>query len=185
MKMMKNIFFLTFLVPVMLVGQELSNVSHSESLLESHQGKIRLAGTYSQTYIPMHEYHESEDSPSQLIPTDGIEIQYFFNKEFSIKWANEIELMSYILKDENGLSKIRKNAFLTTATISYELFDFGVFAGLGYEFEKSENILVRRFGVEYIYKPNKHVDISPAYIFDVMGSSHVSHSFAIALGYHF
>ena len=182
---MKNIFFLVFFVPMLIIGQDSSEENHSESHHQEHNGKIRIAGTFSQTYIPAHEYHDSEDSPSQLIPTDGIEIQYFINEHFSIKWANEIELMSYILKDENGLSKVRKNAYLTTATVSYELDDFGLFAGFGYEFEKSENLLVRRVGIEYIFKPNKHVDISPAYIFDSMGDSHMSHSFAIAIGYHF
>ena len=180
---MKKIFLVVFLCPLLLLGQV--DKSHSETHLEEHNGKIRIAGTFSQTYIPAHQYHESEDSPSQLIPTDGIEIQYFFSEYLSIKWANEIELMSYILKDENGSSKVRKNAFLTTATIAYELFDFGLFAGFGYEFEKSENLLVKRVGIEYIFKPNKYVDISPAYIFDSMGDSHMSHSFAIAIGYHF
>ena len=56
--------------------------------------------------------------------------------------------------------------------------------GLGYEFEQNENLLVKRFGVEYIYKVNKNVDISPAYIFDSMGGSHGSHTFALTIGYH-
>ena len=91
----------------------------------------------------------------------------------------------FILKDENGLSKVRKNAYLTTLIMGYEISKFGLFAGVGYEFEKSENLLVTRFGIEYIGKVNDHIDISPAYIFDTMGGSHVSHTFALAIGYHF
>ena len=56
---------------------------------------------------------------------------------------------------------------------------------LGYEFEKNENLLVKRFGIEYILELNENIDISPAYIFDSMGESHGSHTFAFTIGYHF
>ena len=174
---------LFLLLPTVNIAQE--HIDLHENNSDHDHGKFRIAATFNQTYIPAHEYHESEDSPSQLIPTDGIEIQYFISEKFSVKWTNEIEFMSYILKDDNGLSKVRKNAYLTTIVLGYEISNFGIFGGLGYEFEKSENLSVYRFGIEYIGKVNDHVDISPAYIFDTMGGSHTSHSFALAIGYHF
>jgi hypothetical protein len=44
---------------------------------------------------------------------------------------------------------------------------------------------VKRFGIEYILELNENIDISPAYIFDSMGESHGSHTFAFTIGYHF
>ena len=171
--------------PIIIIGQDHHHSNEKSAHNDEEHGNIRIAATFNQTYIPAHEYHDDEHSPSQLIPTDGIEIQYFLTEKLSVKWTNEIELMSYILKDENGLSKVRKNAYLTTLILGYEISKFGLFAGVGYEFEKNENLLVTRFGIEYIGKVNDHIDISPAYIFDTMGGSHVSHTFALAIGYHF
>lgn len=112
----KIIIAVLIIFPIYTFSQE-----HHEdnNQIESHEnhGKIRIAGSFSQTHISSHHYHEKEDNPSQLIPTDGIEIQYFISKSLSIKWTNEIEFMSYILKAENGLSKVRKNAFLSTAVL--------------------------------------------------------------------
>ena len=171
--------------PFIIIAQEHNVLREKSAHHDEEHGKIRIAATFSQTYIPEYYYHDSEDFPSQLIPTDGVEIQYFLTEKLSVKWTNEIELMSYILKDEGTLSKVRKNAYLTTLIMGYEISKFGLFAGVGYEFEKDENLLVTRFGIEYIGKVNDHIDISPAYIFDTMGGSHVSHSFALAIGYHF
>lgn len=179
---MKSFFTILLFSPLFLFSQIEQNNNREEE--HESEGKFRIALSVNQTYITENNYHETENHPSKLIPTDGIEIQYFISKHFSIKWANEIEFMSYILKDENGLSKVRKNAFLTSAVLGYEFGNIGVFAGLGYEFEQNENLLVKRFGVEYIYKVNKNVDISPAYIFDSMGGSHGSHTFALTIGYH-
>ena len=65
-----------------------------------------------------------------------LRLLYKTYEKFSAKWTNEIEFMSYILKDDNGLSKVRKNAYLTTIVLGYEISNFGLFGGLGYEFEK-------------------------------------------------
>ena len=164
-----------------------SSQEHNNEISQDEEigGKFRIAVSINQTYISEENYHESEHHPAQLIPTDGIEIQYFISKHFSIKWSNEIEFMSYILKDDNGLSKVRKNAFLSSAVLGYEVSNFGFFAGLGYEFEKNENLLVKRVGIQYIIELNKNIDISHAYIFDSMGESHGSHTFAFTIGYHF
>lgn len=180
----KIIIAVLIIFPIYTFSQEHQEDNNQIESDENH-GKIRIAGSLSQTHISSHHYHENEDYPSQLIPTDGIEIQYFISKNLSIKWTNEIEFASYILKAENGLSKVRKNAFLSAAILGYEIYNFGLFVGMGYEFEENEHLLVQRFGIEYIIELNENVDISPAYIFDSMGPSHTSHSLAIAIGYHF
>jgi len=182
---MKNFLTILFFLPLFVFSQSSQEHNNEFSHDEESGGKFRIAVSINQTYISEENYHESEHHPAQLIPTDGIEIQYFISKHFSIKWSNEIEFMSYILKDDNGLSKVRKNAFLSSAVLGYEVSNFGFFAGLGYEFEKNENLLVKRFGIEYILDLNENIDISPAYIFDSMGESHGSHTFAFTIGYHF
>ena len=161
---MKFFFTILFFLPFFVFSQSSQEHNNEISHDEESGGKFRIAVSINQTYISEENYHESEHHPAQLIPTDGIEIQYFISKHFSIKWSNEIEFMSYILKDENGLSKVRKNAFLSSAVLGYEVSNFGFFAGLGYEFEKNENLLVKRFGIEYILELNENIDISPAYI---------------------
>jgi len=187
MKFIKIIITVLIIFPIDTFSQE---YHEDNNQIESHEnkGKIRIGGYFSQTHIPSHYYHErkaTKHNPYQLITTNEIEIQYFISKNLSIKWTNEMEFMSYVLKDYNGLSKIRKNAFLSAAVLGYKISNFGLFVGMGYEFERNENILVRRFGIEYMIELSENVDISPAYIFDSMGASHTSHSLAIAIGYHF
>lgn len=181
---MKKALVLLFFLPLITLGQK-EETESNKGLIKNEEvnNKLRVALSFNQSFIP--KYHSAENKPSQLIPTDGVEVQYFFSENFSIKSINEIEFQSYLLRDKAGLTKVRENPFLTALVLGYELNRFGFFAGIGYEFEKNESLWVKRFGFEYVIELNENIDISPAYVFDSMGRSHVSHTLALALGYKF
>lgn len=181
---MKYLFFLSLLsLPLLSFAQHEHDQQHSDADHQQHD-KWRIALAISQSYIPSYHLHEEEAS-AQFIPTDGIEIQYYFSHKFSIRWINEIEFQTYFLKDGNGEHRVRENAFLTALVVEYEHNNWGVFAGGGYEFEKNENLWVVRTGVEYIFQVTDKLDITPAIIYDYKAESHTALTFALTIGHRF
>ena len=136
----------------------------------------------SQSYIPSIHIEEEETTP-QFIPTNGIEIQYSFNHKVFVKWINEIEFQNYTIIDKDGEHRVRNNANLTASVLGYEAYEhLGLFAGGGYEFEKSEDLWVIRLGAEYAFELPGDWDITPALIFDYKAESHTAYTFSLTIG---
>jgi hypothetical protein len=172
--------------PFFGVAQEVGDIHHKELDHQEHSFKrFKVIFAFAQSYIPPYHLHEESES-SQLIPTDGIELQYFFSHKFFVKWTNEVEFLTYSLKDSKGEHYVRDNAFLTMLTLGYEFYDnFAFFAGAGYEFEKSKNLWVCRFGLEYTFKINENWEISPELLYDVKKDSHTAFTWGVGFGYRF
>ncbi|PLX11786.1 MAG: hypothetical protein C0598_07335 [Marinilabiliales bacterium] len=178
---MKNFFFMLIIVfPLIGVAQD-----HTSLAKEHHDEfrKFKISFAFAQTYIPSYYIHEESES-AQLIPTDGIEIQYNFNHKFFVKWTNEIEFLNYTLKNHEGEQKVRDNAFLSIVTFGYEFYDkFAIVAGAGYEFEKSKNLWVCRLGLEYSIPFGKNWELSPEILYDIKKDSHTAISWGFGIGY--
>ncbi len=180
---MKKIYLLFLLVfPVIVFAQDHSNsiVSHSDNFK-----RIKISFAFAHTYIPSHHLHEESES-SQLIPTDGIDIQYNFSHKSFIKWTNEVEFLSYNLKDHEGEKRVRENAFLSIVTLGYEFYDkLAIIAGAGYEFEKSKNLWVCRIGMEYSFRIGDRWELSPELLYDIKKDSHTAITWGFGIGYRF
>ncbi|MCK5824903.1 MAG: hypothetical protein KAG96_05790 [Ichthyobacteriaceae bacterium] len=205
--MKKLILFVALLLPffVSAQSQRLSYSQKSKSNMEighrtsrvggdnlhgdkqKHQNsdfkRFRVALAFSQSYIPAIHLSDGDASP-QFIPTDGLELQFFFNHKFSVKWINEIEFQSYTIKGKEGeLESVRENAFLTAIVLGYEVYGhLGLFAGGGYEFEKNEDLWVVRVGAEYAFELPEEWDITPAFIYDIKAESHTAYTLSITIG---
>lgn len=162
------------------LAQEHSNsiTNHEEDLK-----KIKISLAFSQAYIPSHHLHE-ESETSQLIPTNGIDIQYNFNHKFFAKWTNELEFLTYNLKNDEGEERVRENAFLSTVTFGYEFYHkLAVIAGVGYEFEKSKDLRVCRLGLEYSFNIGGNWELAPELLYDIKEDSHTAITWGLAIGY--
>ncbi len=180
--MKKIILVLTVLIPVFVFAQDHSNskADHKDKL---KRFKISLA--FAQTYIPSHHLHEETES-AQLIPTDGIDIQYNVTHKFFAKWTNEVEFLSYNLKNHDGEKRVRENAFLSIITFGYEFFDkLAVIAGAGYEFEKSKDLWVCRVGLDYTFSIGGNWELSPEFLYDIKEKSHTAITWGFGIGYRF
>jgi len=142
----------------------------------------RVSLAMSQSLIPTLHTEEGETS-TQFIPTNGIEVQYFFTHKFSAKWINEIEFQNYTVKGKDGEHRVRDNAYLSALVLGYEVYDhLGVFAGGGYEFEKNDDLWVVRAGAEYAFELPGDWDITPALMFDYKAHSHTAYTFSLTIG---
>jgi len=179
--MRKIALVLAILLPFIITAQE-EHKNH-ENHTEFKHWRVALA--MSQSYIPgLHL--EEEETTAQFIPTNGIEIQYFFNHKFSAKWINEIEFQNYTVVGIDGEHRVRDNAFLTAVVLGYEVYDhLGIFAGGGYEFEKNDDLWVVRAGAEYAFELPGHWDITPAVMFDYKAESHTAYTFSLTIGKRF
>ncbi len=177
---MKKILLQVLLIfPIIGFAQDHSNTSDSH-----HEDfkKIKISLAFAQAYIPSHHLHEESES-SQLIPTNGIDIQYNFNHKLFAKWTNELEFLTYNLKNDEGEKRVRENAFLSTVTLGYELYDkFAVIAGVGYEFEKSKDLTVCRLGMEYSFSIGGNWELSPELLYDIKEDSHTALTWGLAIG---
>ena len=178
-------FFLVLLIlifPVIGFAQDHSNsiTSHPDDFK-----KIKISFAFAQTYIPAHHLHDESES-AQLIPTDGLDIQYNFNHKFFTKWTNELEFLSYNLKNQDGEKRVRENAFLSIVTLGYEFYEkLAIIAGAGYEFEKSKNLWVCRVGMEYTFSIGEHWELSPELLYDIKKESHTAITWGFGIGYRF
>lgn len=176
--MKKILLIIALVLPFAINAQE----EHSKSGEHNDFKRWRIALAMSQSYVPEIKLEE-EKSTAQFIPTDGIEIQYFFSEKFSAKWINEVEFQTYSIIGKDGEHRVRENAFLTAVVLGYEVYDkLGIFAGGGYEFEKNEDLWVARVGTEYEFELPGEWDITPAFIFDVKAESHTAYTFSLTIG---
>ena len=185
--MKKITLIIALLLPFIVNAQE-EHKTHNEHIEgvehnEHHEfKKWRVALAMSQSLIPALLTEEGETT-AQFIPTNGVEIQYFFTHKFSAKWINEIEFQNYTVKGEDGEHRVRDNAYLTAIVLGYEVYDhLGVFAGGGYEFEKNENLWVVRVGAEYAFELPGEWDITPALMYDYKAESHTAYTFSLTIG---
>ena len=186
--MKKAILIIVLLLPFVINAQEESKSNHINSTEhnnhnEEHQyKKWRIALAMSQSVIPSLVTEEGKTT-TQFIPTNGIEIQYFFTHKFSAKWINEIEFQNYTVKGHDGEHRVRDNAYLTALVFGYEIYGkLGVFAGGGYELEDNEDLWVARAGAEYAFELPGNWDITPALIFDYKAESHTAYTFSLTIG---
>ena len=197
--MKKIILIFTLLTPFFINAQEeqaikvnrenneIHVVNDNNENHENHKTfkRHRISLAISQSYIPSIHLHEG-DASAQIIPTNGIEYQFFFTHKFSAKWINEVEFLTYTVKGEDGEHRVRDNAFLSAIVLGYEVYDhLGIFAGVGYEFEDSEDLWVTRIGAEYSFELPRYWDITPAAIFDYKKDSHTAYTFSLTIGRRF
>lgn len=182
--MRKLLFLLVLLLPVVAFAQDHSHAEEAHSAHEELK-KFKVSLAFAQTYIPSHHMHD-ESETTQLIPTDGIDIQYNFSHKVFAKWTNELEFLSYNLKNEDGEERVRENSFLSVLTLGYEFYDkLALIAGAGYEIEKTKNLWVTRVGLEYSFSIGKDWELSPELLYDIKEDSHTAITWGFGIGYRF
>jgi hypothetical protein len=79
---------------------------------------------------------------------------------------------------------VRENAFLSVVTMGYEFYkNLAIIAGVGYEFEKSKDLWVCRFGIEYSIPFRGRWELSPELLYDIKKESHTAITWGVGIGY--
>lgn len=174
----KSILFLAFLF-VFIKGLAQTHKHHTSDTHEFKQ--FRTAITIGHGHMPT---ASNEGTKFLVMPTWGLDFQFFFNKKWAIGIKSDLEIANYVIEDKEHENKLeRENPFILTLPIFYcpwEQNGWTFFLGPGIEFEESHNIFVFRTGVGYeIHLPNNW-DVAPDFIYDIKGD--YGNSFTIALG---
>ena len=93
----------------------------------------------------------NEEGEKQVIaiPVLGFDYEYWFNHKIGLGSSNDVELSSYVVEKEEDEHIDREYAFSTALVFLYEpIKGWKLFAGPGYEYEKSESFGILKIGTE-------------------------------------
>ena len=178
--MKKHIKFIFTIFLLLMVCQPLLSQSHTDE--EPHEFKhFRVAAAIGHAYIPK---AKSENSTVVVIPTLGLDLQYWFNHKWGIALKNDIEIATYRVEDSNNNTNelVREYPIIVALPILFSPWnnEFTFILGPGIEFEGHENFSVFRVGVGTEVEFGNHWDFAPEIIYDLK-DGHIN-SFTLAIG---
>lgn len=165
---LKSVLFLLFHILWIsnISGQE-HNIEHpnkhmNETETDHHEFKHwRIAGGIGHSYLPAGNY-ESEEVSVLVIPTVGLDFQYWFNAKFGLALKNELEIISYVLEQGNSNELKREYPLISVLVGMYKLHNGASFyLGGGIEYEKHHNFFIAKAGIEYELELGRHWDVTP------------------------
>ena len=139
---------------------------------------FRAAFAIGQAYIPEADL---ENGKFAVLPTLGLELQYWFNKKWGLALKSDVEIAHYSIEDD-GVTINRENPLIIALPVLFSPWDneFSFIFGPGIEIEEHENFSIIRVGVSYEFEIGNHWDFAPEFIYDLK-NGHVN-SLTIAIG---
>ena len=102
-----------------------------------------------------------------MVPSWGLDVEYWFNEQWGIGFHNDIEIETFIIKNSKNEEVERVNPFVFTLDMLYHFGNgFVLTLGPGVEIEKEESYYLGRVGVEYEKDINKSFYILPNIFLD-------------------
>ena len=180
MKLLKPYFIFILTILVVTFSSSLYGQSHESG--DSHDFKhFRLSAALGHAYIPK---AKSENSTVVVIPTFGIDLQYWFNHKWGVALKNDVEIATYRVEDSNNNTDelVREYPVIVALPILFSPWnnEFTFILGPGIEFEDHENFSVFRIGVGTEVEFGNHWDFAPEIIYDLK-NGHIN-SFTLAIG---
>ncbi|OHX68309.1 hypothetical protein [Flammeovirga pacifica] len=140
----------TILFIFLLIQNSQAQETEIHAREEAH-GKLkhhRIALIWGHGYVP--KGISNPDNPQVLIiPTIGLDYEYFFSHRFAIGITNELELSNYIIETKEFNELEREYAYVGAIMAMFEvghLFILGI--GPGVEIEKNHNFFVGKISLE-------------------------------------
>jgi hypothetical protein len=165
------------LSPVVSFAQE---EGHEEK--ETHH---RVSIMIAHTHVPK-GVSSVTGSGALVIPSWGLNYEYWFNRKWAIGLHNDMEISTYVIEDENGgLLERTRPLIVTVVGIFNPWKGLELITGFGREFEEHQNFWVYRFGIEYELGIGHHWDIAPALTFDVKENLYDSWTLGLVIGKRF
>jgi hypothetical protein len=161
------------------------HASHEPSLQEpakEHDTKhFRIAALIGHTFVPAGQSQEH-----LVIPSWGLDLEYWFNERWGIGLHNDLEIQEFIIEQENDELLERDYPLVLTLDALYKPWKGLVFqVGAGYEIEKTEDFFLARVGIEYEFEIGNHWDVSPMFFYDYRFEANDTWSFGLGIGKRF
>jgi len=160
---------------------------HAQKEYESEAfNHFRIAFAIGQGYIAQ---ADSNSTNFLVIPTIGLDIQYWFNQKWGIALKSDLEITNYLVEKEHetGNQIERKNPFIITLPVLFKPWENGwsFLLGPGIEIEEEENFSIFRFGTGYEFEIGNEWDFTPEFIYDLKNENISAFTMAIGVGKRF
>jgi hypothetical protein len=172
-----------FIAALPAFAQNHAGVSHNESQqpTEVHEFKHwRIGAMMYHTYIGT---RTTEGVEKLIVPSLGLDLEYWFNETWGIGSHNDIELISFEVErgSENFLQ--RETPLLLTLDALWKPWKgLVLLGGPGIELEPEENLFVFRVGLEYEIEIGSHWDLAPTIFYDKRANAYDTFSMGIGIG---
>ncbi|MER2999167.1 hypothetical protein [Pontibacter populi] len=181
----KTVRVVTLVVTMGFGGITHASAQHHETAdTEEHKFKhFRVSAMLYHTYIGTETVEGKE---LLIVPSVGLDLEYWFNEKWGIGSHNDLEHTSFIVKHGDTDILERESPVLLTVDALWRPWKgLVLLAGPGVELEKQENLLVFRGGVEYEIEIGKHWDVAPTIFYDSRIDAYDSFSIGIGIGKRF
>ncbi len=160
-KYKKRISLLVLIIICQFTFSQKNNSHPVHDSKEISDSNVRIAAVISHTYLKgagIDEY--------LIIPSLGLDIDYWFNHKWGIGLHNDIEIENFIIEDQDSRELERVNPLVLTLDILYNTNGFILSLGPGIEIEKNKSYMLLRLGLEYEQSINQDYYFMPTIFFD-------------------
>ncbi|WP_299700129.1 hypothetical protein [uncultured Pontibacter sp.] len=151
---------------------------------ETHEFKHWRAGI-----MMYHTYIGTQTTAGKgmlIVPSLGLDLEYWFNDTWGIGSHNDLELISFEVERGRENFLRRETPLLFTLDALWKPWKgLVLLAGPGIEVEPHENLFVFRAGLEYEIEIGSHWDIAPTVFYDNRVDAYDTFSVGIGLGKRF
>ena len=153
-----------------------------EAKAPEHKVKhFRVALLMANTFVPAK--HSSE---RLIIPSWGLDIEYWFNHKWGIGLHNDLELQTFLIeKGEDEILEREYPLVVTLDALFHPWKGLAFQAGPGIEIEKNENFFLFRVGVEYVFFLPGDWDMGPFFFYDTRDKVYDTWSLGLGIAKHF
>lgn len=123
----------------------------------AHQPQIRGAIMMANAHVPTATV---EGKTIIIIPTWGMDVDYFFHKRWSVALQSDIKLQTFEVETEGVLLERSFPVSLAGVVHYHAKRHWSFFAGPGYEFERHKNLYLFKIGTEYSFEVNESFEIA-------------------------
>lgn len=128
-----------------------------EEEFEPHKPKIRAAILMANSHVPN---SVNGDKKTILLPTWGLDLDYFFNKNWSVALQGDVKAQSFEVEDEGVLLERSFPVTIAGVIHFHAKRHWSFFAGPGYELEKNEDLFLIKLGTEYSFEITEDFEIA-------------------------
>jgi hypothetical protein len=146
------------------------------------EAKHLISASLGYTFIPKADGLEASEAGGFFVPSIGLDYFYILSHKWEFGIMVDVELDHYLIIDKE---LERENAIITALVSSYKPNpNWNLIGGLGMEFERNENLVVLRLGVERPIKLGNNWILGPSFLFDFK-EEYDTWSLALAIGKEF
>jgi hypothetical protein len=166
----------------------ISITAMSQETVEKKEGEESNAPHHRITFMMMNAHlpkavEIAGSAKNFLVPAYGLDYDYWFNGKWGIGLHNDLILQQYTIEEIGGEEEVLREFPVSMSIVGlFEPCKHWVFvAGLGMEFEKSENIGLLDLGVEYGWELPKNWELSLNLKYENKFNAYDSYLFGIGI----